>query len=394
MGLDFFVGLLLNHVEAHLPLLFVTLRLSIELLQSDLQLAEDNGWFVRTENGSGLGQEGFFVEIIHLEVCELHILFGLLNNLSLFLYIVPTHVDLATCGHISVDTGFLLGSSLCDSFLFLSGLNSGLALSELFGDFGLTSAGFHHPGMSNHIHKVQSLGRIVLKHVGDEIFEVLTEEAITLRFCVVLPEQIGSVGHQQLVMGVGRVGLGEWRVTSIQNEQDDTEGEQINLVTLVGLVHNQLGSHVGNCSQAGVEIAGTVTTSHRCSETEVSNLDVELLIEHDVFWLKISVSMALVVSVMHGLEHLLEVSTADSLLEAREGNKVEQFATIHEFKSHVGHTLFAATRLVPSCVGLEVNQLYNVLVLELFVSVDLVLKSLEGLLSVGRVVLGKDFKGN
>lgn len=82
--------------------------------------------------------------------------------------------------------------------------------------------------------------------------------------------------------------------------------------------------------------ASTGTTSGGCSESEIGKLHVEFLVEHDVFGLQVTVSNALLLRVENSLQHLLEVGAADCGSERSNRNEVKQFASIHEFKNHVG----------------------------------------------------------
>lgn len=63
-----------------------------------------------------------------------------------------------------------------------------------------------------------------------------------------LPEEIGPVSGNQFVVRVIRVGLVEWWVAGIQNEQNYSKSEKINNVTLVWLFQKNFWGHVGLCS--------------------------------------------------------------------------------------------------------------------------------------------------
>lgn len=106
--------------------------------------------------------------------------------------------------------------------------------------------------MTDNVNKVEALGWIVLKHVSDKVFETIVEEIWTFRFFVVLPEQIGTICNQELVVSISWVCLVKWWVTNIQNEEDDTKGEQVCLIALVGLIHDKFRRHVSDRSKACV----------------------------------------------------------------------------------------------------------------------------------------------
>jgi len=51
-----------------------------------------------------------------------------------------------------------------------------------------------------------------------------------------LPEKVSSVRGEQLIEGVGGLSLGEGWVLGIQDKQNNTEGEEVDDVALVGLL--------------------------------------------------------------------------------------------------------------------------------------------------------------
>jgi len=106
------------------------------------------------------------------------------------------------------------------------------------------------------------------------------------------------------------VGLSERRVASVDNEEDDSHGEQINRVAHVGLSGEDFGSHVAEGSEHSLELARAVSAFNRCGEAEVSDLDVEVLVEEDVLGLEISVADAVGVQVVKALEDLGEEGRA------------------------------------------------------------------------------------
>lgn len=86
-----------------------------------------------------------------------------------------------------------------------------LTLAEIclnFSDSGKVLSDGGHPGMTDNVSHTEALVRLVLKHIGDQVLEVFREErnfsGCGMRLFVGLPEQVGAVGHEQLVMGVGR----------------------------------------------------------------------------------------------------------------------------------------------------------------------------------------------
>lgn len=116
-------------------------------------------------------------------------------------------------------------------------------------------------------------------------------------------------------MAIVGVSLVKWWVSSVQDEENDTQSEQIDCCTIVRLFLDDLGSHVGESTQLGVEVARSITASSGCCETKVSNLNIELFVKQYVFWLEITVSETLLLRVEDSLEHLFEVGTSNAGLK-------------------------------------------------------------------------------
>jgi len=254
-----------------------------------------------------------------------------------------------------------------------------VALFELRRDLIVAGNILSHPGVADDVYQVQALVRAVLQHIGDQVLELFSEETLSVRLAVVLPEKICAVRHDQLVVAIIGVSLVKWWVASVQDEKNDAQSEQIDCGTVVRLFLDDLRSHVGESTQLSCEVAGTVAASCGCSETEVSNLHVEVFVEHDVLRLEVTVSKTLFLRVEDSLEHLFKVSTCDAGLEGADRNEVEQFTAVDKLESHVGNFHIAAAALFPNSVFLEVNELHNVLVLESHVGSDLILEGLQGL---------------
>jgi len=211
---------------------------------------------------------------------------------------------------------------------------------------------------------------------------------------MLLPEEVGPVSCEQLVVGVLRVSLVEWRVSGIQNEKDDTKSEQVNNVSLVSLFHNQFWCHVGGCSQDSLKETTSVTSLDGGREAEVCESDIKFRVEHNVFWLQVTVSDSLDVHVVHHLEHLLEVVAANLLGEGAKRNVVEELSTGDQLEGHVGDWDLSSVRSGLDGVIFEVDKLDHVGVVKILVNINLVLESLHSFGAVGWVGLVEDFEGD
>jgi hypothetical protein len=253
---------------------------------------------------------------------------------------ISTHVCLTVGFEATAYTNAGLVIFLALSILFsllsvLLALNCGFTEPKLLLDILVGGDRALHPGVSNDISHTETLIGSGLQHVGDEVLEGFAEEVGGLAVRMVLPKQVGAVSRQQLVMGVVGVCHVEWGMTSIQNEQDNSEGEKIDNVTLVRLLQENLRCHVGLSSKDSLEVATSVTTLDRCSETKISDFNVEFVVKQDIFGFQITMRSSLRVDIVQQLKHLFEVETANGLLEGTKGHKVEQFTSSHEFEYHI-----------------------------------------------------------
>lgn len=225
-----------------------------------------------------------------------------------------THHGLAGLGKLTVDLfSLLVLVSLLSEFLLLLLLDSSFSLSEFSLNLLLGGGLLRHPWVADDVNEVETVGGVRVQHGSDQVFKVITEIVVALRLAVILPEEVLSIVHEVLVVGVRGVSLLKWWVTGKQDEQDDAQGEQISLVTLVLVFLEELWAHVGHCAQVSLEEAASIPASGWGCEAPISNFDVELLIEHDVLGFQVTVTHAFVVCVVHRLEDLLEVSAADWL---------------------------------------------------------------------------------
>lgn len=57
---------------------------------------------------------------------------------------------------------------------------------------------------------------------------------------------------EEVVVGVGFDGLGEGWCPHHNDKEDDTSGEQINFMGMVGLLQVDFWSHIGFCTKLGL----------------------------------------------------------------------------------------------------------------------------------------------
>ena len=257
-----------------------------------------------------------------------------------------------------------------------------MALSELLADgvsFGGATSG--EPWVSDDISDAETLVRVELEHASDQILELLRVEALGLALGVgvSLPEEVRSVGGEEFVVVVLFVGHAEGRVSGVEDEENDTEGEKIDNLALVRLAGKDLRSHVAWGTDHGPVGARSVASLKRASEAEIDDFDVIHLVEEDVFGFKIAMGEALGVDIVDTHEHLLEEVLADGLGEgAGVRDVVKELTTGDHLLSDVGDFNSRAVLLVHSSAFLEFEVLDDVSVVKLGRGLNFFLEKFEG----------------
>jgi len=131
-----------------------------------------------------------------------------------------------------------------------------------------------------------------------------------------------------LVVSVFLRSLLEWECSSLQDEQDNTNGEQVNNLTLEGHSQVNLGCHVAHGTYEGLRFeAALARPINGVSKAEIGELQVVVFVEQKVLWLQIPVNNSLAVDVVNCLDELLGVELHSVGLEgARLLNHIEDAA--------------------------------------------------------------------
>ena len=232
---------------------------------------------------------------------------------------------------------------------------------------------------------------VEVQHSCDKVFELFVEEAIGLAVLVSGPELCGAVRRQQLVVRVVNCRAIERWVTCVQNEEDDSEGEEVDNLALVGLLSVNLRSHEAERADVGSVHAGVFAAFDGASKTKVDDFDVVHFVEQDILALHVTVSEPFRVDVVDCLDQLLGVVANHGLLEgARVGYVVEKLATGDQLLDNVGHWHLLSRLLGHNRVLIEFEVLDDVFVFEGLHRVDLVLEQLEGALTEIGIVQAED----
>ena len=196
--------------------------------------------------------------------------------------------------------------------------------------------------MANNFSHGEAAARVVSKHVGHQVDEFIREEAFRVHLLVGLPEDVGSLLEDVLEVGVFRVCLVKRRMTSIHDEQDDADGEQIDLVALVLFLVTDFGGHVAGRAQIRVQRTLAVTAHDGRGKAEINDLQVVLLIEEHILRLEIAMASALLVEVVERVQQLREVVAANFRGRWLDGEILEEFALRHVLLNDVGNFVFLA----------------------------------------------------
>lgn len=211
----------------------------------------------------------------------------------------------------------------------------------------------------------EALMRVEVEHRCDQILELLIEEAFGAAVRVSSPELLRSVRGNQLVVRILHIGHVKRWVACIQDEEDNSEGEQVNNLTLVRLLGVDLRGHEAKGADDGAIHSRSISTLDWASETEVDDLHIVEGIKQDIFALKVAMCEAFRMNVVDGLDELLGVVAHNSLTEgARVGNIIEKLAARHKLTYDVGDLDKVSILLFPCSVLVEFKVLDDVAMLE------------------------------
>jgi len=221
------------------------------------------------------------------------------------------------------------------------------------------------PWVGHDVGDGEALVRVEVEHGGDQVLELLVEEAFGFPIGVSRPELLGAVRGDQLVVRVFQVGHVEGWVTRVQHEEDDSEGEQVNDLALVRLLGMDLWGHEAEGSDDAAVHAVACAAFDGAGEAEIDHLHVVEFVEQDVLAFKVTMSEALGVDVVDGLDELFGVVANDALLEgARVRYVIEELAAVDKLADDVGHRDPLTGLLGPGRVFIEFEILDDMLVVE------------------------------
>lgn len=262
---------------------------------------------------------------------------------------------------LSIHTGCIgLGLLTGLSFLFSLSDDLNVPLLELLQNLSMRRRLTLHPRVLEEFGNRRSVHGVVLKHGSDEHLELLGEESSGLVLRMDSPEAgllvVGYGSEERILLHDSQV---ERRALRDHDEQDDAQREQVHLSSVVRLLLVNLRSHVVGGAELRGQVARAISTGKRASESKVSQLEVELVVEQQVLGLQVSMSHSHAMAVVEAFESLSEVVSGHRLSErTRVGYEVKQLSTSAELEGNVIDGLFARWLLINTLF--EFNLLQNV----------------------------------
>lgn len=250
--------------------------------------------------------------------------------------------------------------------LLSDGLVLLVSLHELLANLiGVGKLAALEPWVSDDVWDGQSLMRVEVQHSSDQVLELLIEEAIRLAIGVSRPELLRAVRRNQLVVRILQIGHVERWMTGIQDEQNDTKGEKIDDLALIGLLGVDLGRHEAErADNTPVHSVASSAFNWAC-EAEIDDFDIIELVKEDIFTFEVTVRESLSVNVVDGLDELLGVVAHNLLVEgARVGNIVEELASMDKLAHDVSNLHLLTILFVMDGAFIELEVFDDMLVVE------------------------------
>ena len=223
-----------------------------------------------------------------------------------------------------------------------------------------------HPGVGLDLLEGEAGLRVVREEAEDEVLEVLAEaSAVHL-----LEVGVDLALDKEVVEVLFFAGLLEREDALNNDEEDDSDGEHVNLSALVLLALLDLRCHVGHGATIGVEVINVLVAG----KAEVSELQVKVVVDENVFELQVAVNDTARVHKLNRLDHLVEEETACVLAHgAHVLTEVEEEATLDEFHHDEDEAVDDATGRFHNLAGIAVLvHVDDALVLEVLQNGDLV----------------------
>ena len=182
-----------------------------------------------------------------------------------------------------------------------------------------------------------ALAAVILEDGKDQILEIVGQ-ILTADFLPVLVELLRVYQIVEVLISFGFLE----REDALDNdEQDDAHAEDVNLATIIRLSFLDLGSHVRH----GAAVRRQLGDLFEGRKAEVSDLEVEVLVDEDVLQLEVAVHDRLRLEVLERIKHLAEEVAAAVLAHAAQRlTQVEEQTARNVLELDVDEVLDLATR--------------------------------------------------
>jgi len=212
---------------------------------------------------------------------------------------------------------------------------------------------------------------IVAKQLENKVLEIV-RKVLTSRL---LP--VGSVValKKEIVEILVFLGLLEWEDALDNDEEDDASREHVDLHAIIGLAFLDFWSHVSHGASVRLEI---VNFPESC-ESEVSDLQVHVVVNQNVFELEVTMDDALSMHVFQHIAHLGEEEATTIFAHASQSLAyVEEQATGNKLEENVYEVFnLSAGWLHDLAVRAITKNLNDILVFKSLQDLDLLLDGLD-----------------
>ena len=146
-------------------------------------------------------------------------------------------------------------------------------------------------------------------------------------------------------------GFFEWENALDDDEEDDSDGEHVDVLALVSLALLDLGGHVGHRAAVRAELVDVLVAG----EAEVGDFQVEVVVDEDVFELEVAVDNPATVHVLERVQHLVQEEPTRVLSHGSHGlAEVEKEAALDELHDDVDEVFDDAAAGLDDLAGVAV----------------------------------------
>ena len=164
---------------------------------------------------------------------------------------------------------------------------------------------------------------------------------------VQLPELVGFVLGEQLVVRVFKSGGFKWFVPGVKDEQRDTKGEQVDNLALVASLHVDFWCHVAICAHSFFVQSVALLALDRAGKSEIYHLQVKVLIDHQIFKFQVAICNSTSVHIVQDIKKLSSKISGQTLFEwSALAHLIKHVTVWQEFEDQVSDALLRPIRFV------------------------------------------------